>query len=204
MDELVLVVPRAALPGAAAWYGLTTDGLDGVRGAGGARGPLPAAGRDGGRPVVEAGDPVPGPARRRGLVPDAPDPRRRRRAPARPVLASASAAISTRATAGSLGGLRREWAEEVVADFEPEFRLVALLNDDTTEVGAVHLGAVFVGDAAGRPVAIRETDKLEGRFAPRAEVRAVADRLETWSRSGRSSDMTEAVPSTRAREGGAL
>ena len=28
MDELVLVVPRTALPGDAAWYGLTTDGLD--------------------------------------------------------------------------------------------------------------------------------------------------------------------------------
>ena len=50
------------------------------------------------------------------------------------------------------GGLRREWAEEVVADFVPSFELVALLNDDTTEVGAVHLGAVYVADAAGRAV----------------------------------------------------
>ena len=53
---------------------------------------------------------------------------------------------------GVLGGLRREWHEELVADFEPAFRLVGLLNDDTTEVGAVHLGAVYVADAAGRPV----------------------------------------------------
>ena len=83
---------------------------------------------------------------------------------------------------GLLGGLRREWAEEVVADFEPAFRLVALLNDDTTEVGAVHLGAVFVGDAAGRPVSIRETDKLVGSFATTDEVAAVRDSMETWSR----------------------
>ena len=62
------------------------------------------------------------------------------------------------------GGLRREWAEEVVADFVPEFELIALLNDDTTEVGAVHLGAVYVADAAGRAVTIRETDKLTGSF----------------------------------------
>ena len=61
------------------------------------------------------------------------------------------------------GGLRREWAEEVVADFEPAFRLVALLNDDTTDVGSVHLGAVYVADAAGRPVAIRETRQARGR-----------------------------------------
>ena len=79
------------------------------------------------------------------------------------------------------GGLRREWREEVRADFEPEFRLVGLLNDDTTDVGSVHLGAVYVADAGGRPVAIRETDKLSGSFAQPTEVAAVADRMETWS-----------------------
>lgn len=81
-----------------------------------------------------------------------------------------------------LGGLRREWAEELVADFVPEFRLIGLLNDDTTEVGRVHLGAVYVADAAGRDVAIREIDKLTGRFATGVEVAAVREDLETWSR----------------------
>ena len=33
------------------------------------------------------------------------------------------------------GGLRREWAEELVADFEPVYVPVGLLNDDTTAVG---------------------------------------------------------------------
>lgn len=80
------------------------------------------------------------------------------------------------------GGLLREWAEELVADFVPEFRLVGLLNDDTTDVGRVHLGAVYLADTAGRPVAIRETDKLSGGFASPAQVAEVADRLETWSR----------------------
>jgi predicted NUDIX family phosphoesterase len=80
------------------------------------------------------------------------------------------------------GGLRREWAEELVADFEPDFVLVGLLNDDTTPVGAVHIGVVFVADAAGRPVTIRETDKLTGTFATTAETAAVRDVMETWSR----------------------
>ena len=80
------------------------------------------------------------------------------------------------------GGLRREWSEEVEADFVPGFRLLALLNDDSTDVGRVHLGAVYEADAAGRPVAIRETDKLTGRFAQPDEVAAVAADLETWSR----------------------
>jgi predicted NUDIX family phosphoesterase len=59
---------------------------------------------------------------------------------------------------------------------------VGLLNDDTTAVGAVHVGVVFVADAAGRPVAIRETDKLAGSFATTAETAAVRDAMETWSR----------------------
>ena len=80
------------------------------------------------------------------------------------------------------GGLLREWTEELVADFVPEFRLVGLLNDDTTDVGQVHLGAVYLAEAAGRRVTIRETDKLSGAFATPAQVAEVADRLETWSR----------------------
>ncbi len=79
------------------------------------------------------------------------------------------------------GGLRREWSEELIADFVPDFRLVGLLNDDTTEVGSVHVGAVYLADATGRPVAIREADKLEGAFAEVDEVRAVVDRMESWS-----------------------
>jgi predicted NUDIX family phosphoesterase len=80
------------------------------------------------------------------------------------------------------GGLAREWAEELVAGFEPAYTPLGLLNDDTTPVGAVHIGFVFVADAAGRPVAIRETEKLEGAFATTDEVAAVRDHLETWSR----------------------
>jgi predicted NUDIX family phosphoesterase len=83
---------------------------------------------------------------------------------------------------GLFGGMRREWREELDADFVPDFTPFALLNDDTTDVGAVHLGVVFVADAGGRPVAVRETDKLSGAFVPPAEVAAGVDHLETWSR----------------------
>jgi predicted NUDIX family phosphoesterase len=78
--------------------------------------------------------------------------------------------------------LRREWHEELIVDFVPSFRFLGLLNDDTTAVGQVHLGLVYEGDAAGRPVAIRETDKLSGGFVSTPEVGALVDRLETWSR----------------------
>lgn len=79
-------------------------------------------------------------------------------------------------------GLLREWAEELVADWEPRFELVGLLNDDSNPVGSVHLGVVFDVEADGRPVAVRETEKLSGRFAAPDAVLAAWDRLETWSR----------------------
>jgi predicted NUDIX family phosphoesterase len=78
--------------------------------------------------------------------------------------------------------LRREWLEELDVEFVPDFRFVGLLNDDTTPVGRVHVGLVYEADAAGRPVTIRETEKLSGAFVGSADVEAVADDLETWSR----------------------
>ncbi len=79
------------------------------------------------------------------------------------------------------GGLAREWSEEIAADFVPDFRLIGLLNDDETDVGRVHLGVVYVADAAGRRVAVREREKLAGRFAEPGAVLGVYARMETWS-----------------------
>lgn len=79
-------------------------------------------------------------------------------------------------------GLRREWAEELIADWEPQFRPIGLLNDDSNPVGSVHLGIVFEVDAAGRALGVRERHKLVGRWADVGDLQAAADRLETWSR----------------------
>ena len=80
-----------------------------------------------------------------------------------------------------MSGLRREWAEELETDWEPEFTLIGLLNDDSNPVGAVHLGVVFSVDAAGRAVNVREHDKLVGGFAGADELAHSWSRLETWS-----------------------
>jgi predicted NUDIX family phosphoesterase len=82
---------------------------------------------------------------------------------------------------GILGGLDREWREEMDADFVPAFDYVGLLNDDGVEVGVHHLGIVYLADAGGRRVAVRETDKLSGSFEEIDVVRSVYDRMETWS-----------------------
>jgi predicted NUDIX family phosphoesterase len=179
--ERVFVVPRAAVPRGAAWYGLRTDGLDAF---------VAAVERDGRyEPRAEMeGDPS-----FKQIIPylvlrDGQDYFLMQRTDA-----GADARLHglysigvgghlNPGDGGLLGGLEREWREELVADFLPEFNLVALLNDDTTPVGAVHLGAVYLADAGGRPVAIRETHKLRGGFAGTSEVAAVVERMETWSR----------------------
>jgi predicted NUDIX family phosphoesterase len=76
-------------------------------------------------------------------------------------------------------GLDREWAEELDADFEPSFELRGFLNDDTNDVGAVHLGVVFEVQAAGRPVEVREHEKLSGSFVAPTELSEAYDQLET-------------------------
>jgi predicted NUDIX family phosphoesterase len=78
-------------------------------------------------------------------------------------------------------GLRREWAEELVAHWEPMFVPIGLLNDDRNPVGSVHLGVVFEVETDGRELAVRERDKLSGRMVPVVEVASAWDRLETWS-----------------------
>lgn len=78
-------------------------------------------------------------------------------------------------------GLRREWREELDADWEPEFAPIGFLNDDRNPVGAVHLGVVFEVQTAGRAIDVRERDKLSGRMASIDELRAAWNRMETWS-----------------------
>ena len=180
VDERVLVVPRAAVPDHGAWHGLRTEGVDAFVETVASHGTFEP------RALMER-DPafkqvIPYLVLRDG-------PRyflmRRTRAGGDARLHDRwSIGVGGHLNPGDLGlegGLRREWREELAAEFEPTFRPLALLNDDTTEVGAVHLGVVYVADAAGRPVAVRETDKLEGAFADPPEVGAVRGDLETWS-----------------------
>ena len=80
-----------------------------------------------------------------------------------------------------LDGLEKELAEEVhvETDFQLDFK--GILNDDSTEVGTVHLGAVYVLEAATRDVRVRETEKMTGQWMPRAALAPLRERMETWS-----------------------
>ena len=81
-----------------------------------------------------------------------------------------------------VGGLVREWREEVVCPGPATARLVGILNDDSTPVSSVHLGLVFlVEPAAGVEVSVREVDKLEGRRLRLEQMASLRAEMESWS-----------------------
>jgi predicted NUDIX family phosphoesterase len=78
-------------------------------------------------------------------------------------------------------GVEREVNEEIGIDTRFDDRIVALLNDDTTEVGRVHLGIVHIFKLAEQKVQKREAMITNLAFRTRAELMGRRDSLETWS-----------------------
>lgn len=78
-------------------------------------------------------------------------------------------------------GVEREVNEEIAIGSGFDDRIVALLNDDTTEVGRVHLGVVHVFRLVEPKVEKREAMITNLSFLSREELLARRDQLETWS-----------------------
>jgi predicted NUDIX family phosphoesterase len=78
-------------------------------------------------------------------------------------------------------GVEREVSEEIKIETNFEDRIVALLNDDTTEVGRVHLGIVHVFRLIEPKVEKHEAMITSLAFLTKDELRARRDILETWS-----------------------
>ena len=78
-------------------------------------------------------------------------------------------------------GVEREVSEEIKIDTAFDDRIVALLNDDSTEVGRVHLGIVHVFRLAEPKVQKREAMITNLSFLTKSELIARRDNLETWS-----------------------
>jgi len=83
----------------------------------------------------------------------------------------------------------RELEEELILPAGPhQLEPLGLLNDDTTEVGAVHVGVVYrlvLTPAQASELRIRETDSLAGEFLPYSELVSLAEQddapFESWS-----------------------
>jgi len=78
-------------------------------------------------------------------------------------------------------GVEREVGEEIAINTKFEDRIVALLNDDSTEVGQVHLGVVHVFKLAEPKVEKREAMITNVAFLDKNELLTRRDSLETWS-----------------------
>lgn len=77
-------------------------------------------------------------------------------------------------------GMKRELGEEVKIEHMGALTPRGIINDDTAEVGTVHIGLFFTLDVEGE-VSVIETEKLEGFWAKRCELPALRDKMETWS-----------------------
>jgi predicted NUDIX family phosphoesterase len=77
--------------------------------------------------------------------------------------------------------VEREVAEEMYVETPYTDHIVALLNDDSTDVGKVHLGVVHVFRLAEEKARKRESVITEAGFVPIAELKQRRDTLETWS-----------------------
>ncbi len=80
-----------------------------------------------------------------------------------------------------LAGVRREVCEELHVRAPFTNHIVALLNDDSNEVGQVHLGIIHVLQLDSPDVEKREAMITNLAFLTPEELRAKRDSMETWS-----------------------
>jgi len=80
-----------------------------------------------------------------------------------------------------LAAVGREVAEEVSVETGHSDRIVALLNDESNEVGRVHLGIVHYWILDAPKVNKREQMITQMAFKTAAELQKVQDTMETWS-----------------------
>jgi len=78
-------------------------------------------------------------------------------------------------------GIEREIEEELQIDCNYTQKIIGLINDDSNEVGQVHLGVVHLVTLESEAVSANE-DNIEGlSFISFTDLKEQADSLETWS-----------------------
>lgn len=78
-------------------------------------------------------------------------------------------------------GVQREVNEELKVNTPYKNSVVALLNDDSNEVGQVHLGVVHIFELETPAVEKREAMITEMEFLTVEQLQAKKDSLESWS-----------------------
>jgi predicted NUDIX family phosphoesterase len=81
-----------------------------------------------------------------------------------------------------LAGLKRELAEELVLPAYQLRALYGIVNDDSNDVGKVHVGVVHICDVDTDAVAaVDDTEMLDGCLMSLAELVADVESFEIWS-----------------------
>ncbi|MEM0896485.1 MAG: hypothetical protein AAGJ79_06330 [Verrucomicrobiota bacterium] len=80
-----------------------------------------------------------------------------------------------------MNGVEREVDEELNLSAGHSQKIVALLNDDSNDVGKVHLGVVHLFDLESDDVTSNEDAITELEFLSIDELKSRRDQLETWS-----------------------
>lgn len=84
--------------------------------------------------------------------------------------------------ASYLKGLWRELEEEVGIKHSPEnIKLLGVINDDTNEVGKVHLGIVHLFNIESSNLESKELNLIDCKFSNIEELNDSKDLFETWS-----------------------
>lgn len=82
---------------------------------------------------------------------------------------------------GIVEGLQKELDEEVDVSDDFELQFAGIINDESTDVGRVHLGVVYLLRSSGKNVHVKETDKMTGEWLARRELATLRDAMESWS-----------------------
>ena len=80
-----------------------------------------------------------------------------------------------------LNAVAREIQEEVIVDSRHTDFIVGLINDDTNEVGKVHLGIIHIWFLDSPNIKIRDNEICNLEFLNIDQLQKIENRLETWS-----------------------
>ena len=79
-------------------------------------------------------------------------------------------------------GLKRELNEEIKVNSPYQINFIGIINDETSDVGKVHLGLLYIIDTPDDFFEIIEKDKMVGKWSSKAELGQSYDKLENWSK----------------------
>lgn len=81
--------------------------------------------------------------------------------------------------------LERELNEEVLVHSDCNIESVVpvgFINDDTNEVGKVHLGVLYHINLCNKSIEINEKDKMTGKWIKKSDLKGYYSQMESWSK----------------------